>query len=292
MLHSWKGSVLPGLLIALFLVSTPVGAQDEETAKKWSEEAELSWVATSGNSQTSTFGLKSKTLRTWERALFTFKLGALKADTTVTDVYGVGPPPDPAIVEEEFTETTAENYYIDARYERKITDKFYWYVGAGWLRNEFAGIKNRTQVQGGVGNIWFDGDKLKFKSDYAVTYTDQEDLVQIPDADGSFAGLKLTTDLSVKLGKNASYDNDFVFDYDLENTDNWFGNMINALTVSISKSLALKASLQWLYFNDPAYEMIDVYDIPPDEGGVIIGEWPNQLKSLDSIFTTSLVVTF
>lgn len=292
MLHRWKGSVLTGLLIALFLVSPPAWAQDEETPKKWSEEAELSWVQTSGNSQTSTIGLKSKTKRAWERALFTVSLGALKAETTVTNVYGIGLP-DPVVIEEEFTEATAENYYLDARYERKITDKFYWYVGAGWLRNEFAGIKNRTQVQGGVGNIWFDGDKLKFKSDYALTYTDQENVVEIPDVDNAFAGLKLTTDLSVKLGKNASYDNDFVFDYDLENSDNWYGNMINSLTVSISKSLALKASLQWIYFNDPAYEMINVWDADPGiPGSAIIGEVPYQLESLDSIFTTSLVVTF
>jgi hypothetical protein len=57
--------------------------------------------------------------------------------------------------------------------------------------------------------------------------------------------------------------------------------------------LALKLTLQWLYENDPAYETIPLYDLPPDTpGATVIGAVPNQLDDLDTIFTTSLVVTF
>ena len=51
-------------------------------------------------------------------------------------------------------EKTAENYYLRGRYDRNITERFFWYGGVGWDRNEFAGIKNRMTVFGGVGNLW------------------------------------------------------------------------------------------------------------------------------------------
>jgi putative salt-induced outer membrane protein len=253
MSKAWRWSAL---LVTVLLATVPAWAQDdEEPAKNWSEEAEFSYVMTSGNSDTNTLGFKSKTTFEWTKSQFILRLGAIRGESQVGSRVAVGTPGDFWVTDPD-TELTAENYYVDGRYERKITDKFYWYAGAGWMRNRFAGIENRSQLQGGVGNIWYDKERLKWKTDYAVTYTDQEDVVQIEN--NSFAGLRVTSDLTVLIGKNTTYENDFLFDYDLETSENWHFNMLNALTVSMSKTLALKVGLQWIYFNDPALGVLPV----------------------------------
>jgi putative salt-induced outer membrane protein YdiY len=275
-------------------VSGSSWAQDEEEKKTgWSNDAEFSYVATSGNSETSTLGFKDTAIRAWERSRFVLRAGAIRADTTVTARWAVGDLDDFFIFSESTTAKTAENYFLNGRYENKISDKFYWYAGLGWDRNRFSGIENRTVVQGGVGNIWFNREKLQFKTDYAVTYTDQEDVIQPEDADQTFAGARLTWEFLAKFGKSTKYTNDFIFDYNFEESADWRGDMINALSVSMTDMLALKISLQWLYRNEPAFGLIDVYNVSPgDPGSIVVGQVPYQLDNLDSIFQTSLVVSF
>jgi putative salt-induced outer membrane protein YdiY len=282
-------------LAALSLLALPAVAQEEES-RNWSDTAEFSYVMTSGNSETKTLGFKNTTTWTWERSLFEIRLGGIRADSTTETFYAVGTEEEYSYGSRSVTDKTAENYFFDARYERNVTDRFFWYGGVGWERNRFAGIDNRYVAQAGVGNIWFDEEDHKFKTNYALTYTDQEDVVELEDVDNSFIGARGSWEYMNKFGKNTTYENFFVLDLNLEEMSRYRWNMLNTLSVSMTDHLALKVGLRWLYEADPAYELVALYDVapplPPEPLPPVVEMVPRQLDKLDTIFTTSLVVNF
>ncbi len=278
------------LLVAmtLSLVAVVPGFAEDEKETGWSSTAEVGLVVTGGNSETETLSFKDETTRTWEKSSFRLKAGAIRAETTP------GPPiardtPAGLSLEQRPTETNAESYYFEGRYDHEIHEKFFWFAGAGWDKNEPGGIDSRTKVFGGVGNIWRDDDKVKFRTDYAVSYTDQEDVNPTPSSVGDYAGLRASWIYKHKFGKSADYSNDFVVDYGLDDSDNWRADMINSVAVAINSKLALKVSLQHLYNNLPPTELLTVVDGTGVPTGATL---PFELDELDTIFSTSLVVNF
>lgn len=272
----------------LGLAGLEAGVRAEEPAKtdRWRDVAEFSYVATAGNSEVSTLGLKNTLARAWDKSSFEVKAGAVRGETTTRTRAVV---PGPVIQESSATELTAENYFFNGRYDRKITDRSFWYAGAGWDRNRPAGIQNRYSGAGGVGNIWIDKDRVKFRTDYALSYTRQENVVEVPGADESFLGLRVSGKYLHKLGANTTYGNDLIVDGNLDETSDYRADMTNWVTVNMSGRLALKVSLQWLYDHEPSFESIaDPGDLLPPSGPTASA----QLDDLDSIFTASLVASF
>jgi len=289
-----SAAVVAAILTAA--VAAP-GARAEEKKLGWADTAEFSYVATSGNSESQTLGFKNVLTRTWERSLFKLRAGGIRVETTSINRMAFATDPNfitsdnVKVVEDKETSTTAENYYLDGRYDRQITDRFFWYGGLGWDRNRFAGIENRYVAVGGVGNIWVDREELKFRTDYAMTYTDQEDVVTTPGVDDTFLGFRFSWDYLHKFGASTTYTNVLVVDENLDETSDWRADMINSVSVSMSDRLALKVSLQWLYDNEPSYEEVLVVS---DILGNPVTQTPVQveLDELDTIFTASLVVSF
>jgi putative salt-induced outer membrane protein YdiY len=285
------GLLLGSLALAtLLLVSPPCRAEDPPAEKKlgWGDAAELAYVATSGNSELSTLGFKNTLTRTWEDALLEVKAGGIRSEsTTVTHVvYSAGPPVD--IREDESTDLTGESYFLNGKYTRNITKAFYWFGFGGWERNRFSGIENRTILAAGVGNIWKDTEDLKWRTDYSLTYTDEEDVVEPPAFDGTYAGVRVSSTYQQKFGSVTLFGDDFIFDADVDDSSNWRGEMTNWVSVTMSAHLALKVSLKWLYDNEPAEAAAaDPLGLLPP-GTVAFYE----LDKLDTVFTTSLVVKY
>ena len=273
----------------------PSNAQEtpKTPEKGWKDTAEFSYVVTSGNSETQTLGFKDKLWRRWERSAFELSLGGVRAEsTTTTEIFATGTENNFDISERRETDVTAENYYLNGRYDRKITDRFFWFGGAGWDRNRPAGINNRYAGAGGVGNIWVDRETVKFRTDYSITYTKQENVVEDPGFDDTFTGARISYAYVHKFGKATIYTSDLALDDNLEETPDYRANMINAVAVSMSSRLALKVSLQWLFDNRPSFREVDLLTAPPGQGGVLIGTVLDELDKLDTIFTSSLMVNF
>jgi putative salt-induced outer membrane protein YdiY len=247
----------------------------------WSDEAEFSFVATDGNSESMSLGFKNKTVRKREKSELIFRAGGIRVESTTFGRAAI----DGVVIETKTSETTAENYYANGRYEQKIHERLFWFAGGGWDRNEFAGIQNRWIVESGVGNIWHDTDDLKFKTDYGVTYTDQEDVNPNPAVEDSFLGGRFSWDYLNKLGANSTYTNTFIFDLNFDETSDWRGDMDNGLAVAMTGRLALKVGLRLLYDNEPAIEQVPNTGIGPPTV-------PFPLEELDTILTVSLVVRF
>jgi len=289
--------------LAVLVAAVPATlAQEEEKDTAWKDSAELSWVATSGNSETNTFGFRNLLKKQWARSMFSVDLGGLRASSTSITRVPVAPdtdnPDDYYVREDEEKSTTAENYYFKTRYGRDISDRFFWYVGANWERNQFAGFDNRYVLEAGVGNTWFDVEDRTFRTAYALTYTKQEDVFEMPDAEDSFAGFRVSWDYINKFGKVTEYVNTFVFDFNFDESSAWRGDMFNGLSVAMSEKLALKVGLRWQYQNEPPYELAGLVDedgVPvtdpddPEEQQIMV---PVQLENLDTTFTTSLVINF
>lgn len=277
---------LAGLIISL----APAMAQEEEERETgWFDEAELSLVRTDGNSQSETFSLRNTLRRVWERSDLQISLGGLRAESTAVTRSAVGTSAADAQLQETSTNaTTAERYYLEARYDRKLSASWYWYASGGWDRNEPSGIKNRTRIGAGVGNTWFEDNTAHFRTDYGLTYTDQEDVVDAG-GDNAFAGIRLASDYGRKLTATTSYGNLLTVDQNLDTSDDLRAVMVNSLTVQMSDSLALKVNHEIQFDNQPS--LIAVPVVTPD--GTAVGE--NLLIEADDVDTTlsvALVVAF
>ena len=289
----FKRPLIAAAMTAALLLPASTLAQDEadaEAAKTWEHTADLSYVLTAGNSESSTLGFSWKSIATWERSSLEIAAGGIRAQTTTTTRTASGDDPNNPTVDEQSTKaTTAENYFFAARYDRTITKKLFWFAGTSWMRNEFAGIKDRFGVEGGVGNAWRDDDHMKFKTFYALSYIDQTDVIVDPTRESGYVGIRLAYEYEHNMGENTTFNSGLVWNGNAEDSPAWFANWLNSVTVNMSKKLALKASLLFLYNNRPALESIPFTPTPP---AIIPTEVNVPLDELDTIFTTSLVIKF
>jgi len=292
-------------------------AQTEEPAAEpdvgWSNSTALSLVVTQGNANTSSLGFNNVLKRNWKISEFRLRVDATRFDES-DDRYAVvqpgdippNPPPGfdlndlPYEVIEPPVEVDVERYFIEGRYSKKISEKLYWNAGASWFRDIDAGIIHRSIGFGGVGNVWWKRDDLNFRTDYGLSYTDREEETPDPEKDDRFAGARFTWDYDNMWGKLTKYDNDLTLNFNLTDPKDYMVDMINAVTVKMSKILSIRVSLQFLYNNEPALEDVDIVTlipnpnpgIGPPELEIEIGEVQIRRKSLDTTFNTSIVVSF
>ena len=266
----------------------PIGAQDDREPG-WYDSAELSFVTTSGNSESDTFGFRNTLERLWNDASFSLLAGGLRVETTTIRRFATGTPASFTVVEDKTTELTAENYYLRGRYDRTVSERLFWFAGLGWERNQFAGFDSRVQAVGGIGNTWLSDDQMHFKTAYGLTYTQQDDLIDNPKIDDSFLGLKVSWDYRNQLTDSARFTNTLAVDQNLSESDDLRADMITALSVAMSERYSLKLSWQLLYDNLPALvgvALVDSAGVPT--GTTVLAE----LDDLDSLTTIALVISF
>ncbi len=301
-------------------VTTP--AAPAAPVKAWSNETELSFVVTDGNSDTKSFGVKDTLVRRWSGSRLRVKLEALRT-ATADDWYlavdpgytwepGEGPPPLTQTLVKPPAEPDAENYFVEGRYDHEIGKTLDWHAGASWDRNKDAGILSRTILFTGLGNGWWDRPGLRLQTSYGLSYTDREEETPDPEKETRFAGARASALFFLKITESTTFDNDTVFNVSLADTSDWSAEMTNSLSVSISKRLSLRVSLRLLYNSEPALEDVDVtarvelrnpdgvpgsgdeYFETVGSGGIEItlGEADVRKEELDLVFKTTLVVSF
>lgn len=278
-----RSKLVPFLMSALFIISVSVFGQEEEK-RPWTNVAELSAVVTGGNSEATTYSFKNDYNYAWDSANFNFKIGGFRADSTTFSRFATGTADNFVIVEEKTTETTAEKYFMNLKYDRKINEKFFWFTGLDWDRNEFAGIDNRYALSAGVGNIWVDTDRRKFRTDYGIQYTKEDLIFEQPGFDDSYASAIASYKWFEAIGKNSTFTQDFKFNLNLDDTDDFRAELDNGFATAISSKVALKIGLLFLFDNQPAFTRIQLQNTD-----VFV---PLELDELDTVFTTSLVINF
>lgn len=287
--RSYRTLAVCTAMLAGLAVAHTARAQDAEPEVGWADAAELSFVLTAGNAESSTLALNNTLTRRWVNALFTFDAGALRASSATRSLRAVGTSQaDFQVIDESTSELIAANYLARGRYDRTISGRLFWFAGAGWERNTFAGIKNRFAIPVGVGHNWFDNELSMFRTTYGLTYTVQDNVVNVNGKD-KFAGLQGTWEYRRQLGSNTQFNSTLIADENLSELSDFRVDTVNSVSVAMSERLALKVSLRLLFDNDPSLEEIGLQlpDGSPTNDTVLV-----PLDKLDSILTIGLVMNF
>jgi putative salt-induced outer membrane protein YdiY len=277
-------------LLALFAVPSPGHAQEDDEARlRWVFEGELTSVLSRGNSESLALGLGANARRRWERDALRFEVGWIRVETGRITRRAVGTA-DAFVVDRDVDRVkTAESVEASGRYDRTISDRVFLYGAVDWLRNTFAGLDSRTLLAAGGGNTWADGDRTRFSTDYALTWTFEEEVVDNPDTDSNFAGLRVGYDLAHELSETAEFKSDLTADFNLADTEDRRLELDNALTVDVNDAIALKPSLRFSWRNLPALAEAPLFT----ESGVDTGTTVQApLEKLDTVFRLALVLTF
>ncbi len=276
--------------LLMFLATPALAQDDDERELGWDFEAELGSLWTGGNQETFTLAFGGKLEYTWPVSRFLFKSGGFTTESSLTTTTAIGTgQTDFLLVEETVTEKTAATFYSRARYDYDITEKFFMVGGVDWLRNTFAGIDSRFLLAAGAGNRWADSDRVRFETDYALTYTFEEEVVANPLNESNFPGVRLAYDFKWNLTQSTNFESTLISDFNLDNTDDIRLDWHNALPINISSVLAFKPSLRLLWRNDPALQEVPLFDAP---GGNPVGSVFAPLQKLDSYFNLALLFKF
>ena len=274
--------ILMGLgIVAGVMAPGSLSAQDDRSLG-WSDVAELTFVLTAGNASASTFGLKNTAERLWEKSSFKLSFGAIRTESGITTRTASGTFDNFTITEDTETEVTAENFFVKSRLDRSLSDAAFLFGGAAWDRNTFAGIQNRYGFVTGAGKAWFEEETRRLKTDLGFTYTIQDDVVENPEADNSFFGLRGSYDFFKTLTETTDFTSALAVDQNLNSTEDFRADWTNSLAVAMSERLALKTSLQILFDKDPALTAVPLGN----------SEVLTPLGKVDTAFTVAIVANF
>jgi hypothetical protein len=278
-------------VLCLALLSVPARSQEPPPAEKklgWQDKGELALVLTAGNSETSTFGFRNTLSRIWNDAELHIEVAGLRTETATVTATPVGTSADDFVLREDSSSAlTAENYLARAKYDRTLRPRLYAFGTGGWDRNLFAGVENRYNAAGGIGNIWYDRENLRLRTDYGISITHQ---IPTVGSDVTFAGLRSSLDLMRKLSGSTTLTHLTIIEENLDETEDLRFDSLTALAVAMTDHLALQLSLKFLFDNLPSFVEADL--ISPATGlplGILV---PVQADELDTLFNVALAVNF
>lgn len=281
------------MVLASAPAAAPVASLQEELPEdaeiRWSYTAELSLLFTSGNSTVRTFGLGGGARREWAGGELSLSAGGLRTESGTTRRIAVGTPDHFTVKSDSDPMPTAENYFARGEFERSFSGRVHLTTGAGWERNTFAGYDSKLSLIGGIGNMWIDTERTRLKSDYGLTFTVQDDVVDDPDKSSSFGGIRVSTNFRSQLSETANFESTLTLDENLTDAADLRADLANSLAVDINSSLAVKTGLRLAWDNAPALTRAPL----EEPGGAPTGETVLVPRhKLDSTLTIALVANF
>ncbi|HEX9021542.1 MAG TPA: DUF481 domain-containing protein [Nitrospirota bacterium] len=222
---------LQSCILALCVCSALVASNSfaEEQKKALSDEGELSFVQTEGNTKVSSLAAKNLLKYKFnENLLGSWKAGAMRADTA-----GV---------------KTAENYFTDFKLDYQNTPRLYTFVAAGWMQNKFAGVDQHLYGGAGAGYKVLDGpDNFLIGELGALFVTDKytDHLRKDYPSGRAFAKYTYAFTEKNKFSQSLEYLVDF------NDTQKYFVNSETAVISSLNGNLSLKAAYVVNYANKP-----------------------------------------
>jgi len=232
--------LMMGALLLSFSSLPAIAEEGEEEAPpepNWTNELGLSYVGTSGNTDTSSLGLDYK----GNRKPTPWGLDLLAMFTRAEDG-GV---------------VTAEQYFVGARGLRQLNDRWSIFAGLSWARDPFSGFDNRYIAEAGAEFLAVKTEKHTLSFDAGLTWTSEDQLLnddvameeftQTVDWFGGVLGLKWDWAFS----KSASLSQRVLYYPNFDDTADWRLGSDTAVTASLTKLLALQFSYLVRYRNEP-----------------------------------------
>ncbi|MEM7351383.1 MAG: DUF481 domain-containing protein [Acidobacteriota bacterium] len=226
-------------LLPLTLMALPVRAHDpdaeEGEAKRWQGEAGLSFLSTTGNTDTESFGLDFHLDRE-------------------PDPWGLGIKVQVQRAEEDGLRT-AERYFLGLRGKRAVGERWELFFGLSGEQDEFAGIDLRTLAEVGFSYQALVGPKHDLVFDMGATWTDEDRVPPELDSDsiGAILGLKYEWQISdsATLSERLTYYPNF------DDSDDWRYESTTALTASLNARFALQLAYDLRFRNQPVGDRDD-----------------------------------
>jgi putative salt-induced outer membrane protein YdiY len=223
------------LLLLLLLLTTPVAAQDScpcppppPPPPLWTGSLGFSYLATSGNSDSSTVGLTTS----WARKATPW--GA-ELQATVTRAEAEG-------------KKTAERLYGAVRGKRALGERLELFTGLSYERDPFAGFDSR--VVGEVGGLWkaWRGPVHLLDFDLGLTWTREEPTSgSSRDYPGALAGATYTWVIS----KTSSFRERLVLLPNFDDSDDWRLRAETSLEAALASAWALRLGFLATRDNQP-----------------------------------------
>jgi putative salt-induced outer membrane protein len=243
------------LSIGLAVVASSSFAEEKAVQKALSDEGEVSYVQTDGNSKVTSVAAKNLLKYKFNPQLLgSWKVGAVSAKSRNATTMK--------------TEKTAENYFTDVKLDYLFTPLLYSFVNAGWQQNKFAGVDEHVYGGAGVGYKFLDGPANFLVGELGVMYVTDKyiDTTKRDYAGGrAFAKYIYAFTEKNKFSQSLEYLNNF------DNSQRYNVNSETAVTSALSGIFSLKAAYLVNYTNAPV---------------------PVTLKKKDSMTTVALVANY
>jgi putative salt-induced outer membrane protein YdiY len=281
-------------LIAVVLIGCAAsGAALAADAPKrpWTDAADFGLVLTSGNTENFNLALGNKFKYSWSDAELAFDAIALRNESTTTSYDNV----DGVVTKTSQKAVTAESFFLALKYRRDITPRLYWFVGASWYQNFFAGVDDRYLAGGGVGYAFVKNDRHLLRGEAGADFTREDPLGNPVPGDPAtdvletkdYAALHLYLGYEFKISETAKLTEDLNLFDNLDTTSDWRANSIAAVTASLTSKLAIKVSYTILYDNEPPDHVV------VDTVGPVFGATQTvPFEKTDTILSAALVVNF
>jgi putative salt-induced outer membrane protein len=210
------------------LLAVPVLGAEEPPKPPWSGSLGLSFLSTTGNSQTQSLG---------------FDLGVKR----IPDPWGleiVGK----YLRSSKGGSTDAERSFLGLRGTRSLSKRWSVFAGISGERDTFAGFDLRAVVEGGATYKFLTGPVHELAFDGGLTWTREN---RVAGEDRSFLGGLLGLDYQWKLSETAAFTEKLRWYPDFDQTSNWRIASESALKASLTGPLALRLGYEFRYSNTP-----------------------------------------
>ncbi|MDX8381088.1 MAG: DUF481 domain-containing protein [Ghiorsea sp.] len=216
------------LWIAAVLLASSMVATSEE----WKGNAELGFVQTGGNTDTSSLNVKGKAINDGEEWRTTAEVGALKSKDTGN--------------------TTSEKYDASVQEDWKLMESGYLFARLGYEQDKFGGYNSRTSETIGYGFDILKEEAMQWNAEVGAGARQSEDTVAAKTSDSI---LRASTVFNWKISDTAAFSQELSTEgsskggYTTKSvtglTNQVAGNLSSKISYSVSnnsKSTAAKAS--------------------------------------------------
>ena len=217
-------------------MASSTGIQAEE--KKWSDEAEFSFIDAGGNTDTTNLSFKNLLKYSFSESLEgVWKLAALYGKTD--------------------GEKTAERYSTELRANYLFSERFYGAGIAGWEKDKFAGIDARYYLGPAAGYKFLIGPKHFLLGEVGLDYVTEE---YIDNTDDDFMRGRIFGQYEYAFSAKTRFKDTLEFLYNFDDSDDYNINSETSLITSLSDQLSLKTSYEIRYDHKPVPATLDNTD--------------------------------
>lgn len=232
-------------LLALAFAALPAAAVESKPV--FQGRAEASYVRTSGNTDTETFAGKLEASYEPSANRYYGKAGALYGKTD--------------------GDATANQWHLEGRYERALTERLFAFAAATYVNDDFSGYKYQATVGPGLGYEFLKTDRHHLKGLASILYA--YDKFDDGESD-SYAAGQVQGDYTWQITETTKFRELATYRVSLEDASVYFATSETSLEVKVASNVSLGVGYLIGYRNQP----------------------PAGSEYTDRTFLTSLIVTY